>query len=406
VRRRERGFVFAILVLSMVALIACVGLAVDTGYLQLIKSRMQTAADAAAIGGAEEVRVNGPANVVAAADNDAGLNGFTNGQNSVSITVNNPPQSGSYTSDSAAVEVLVSQSVNPLFMGVLGFGSVTVAVRSVARTGSGPNCLYTLDPSASAAFSISNGATLSMACGVMVNSTSATAFKASGGSETTATSIDVVGNYSITNGASVSPTPVAGVAAVNNPLSYLTPPTVGACQYTNESIGSDTVITLPQAVYCGGITIGNGANVTFSGGTYIIKGGGLNFGGGATISGSGVTFYLTSGTGYSYGPVSIGNGVTVTLSAPTTGSYAGVLFYQDPTIASPAASTFEGGSKTVLNGALYFPTSALSYANGAASQYTILVADTISFSGGTTVNANYSSLPYGSPIRGYAVLSE
>jgi hypothetical protein len=43
---------------------------------------------------------------------------------------------------------------------------------------------------------------------------------------------------------------------------------------------------------------------------------------------------------------------------------------------------------------------------GSSSAYTIIVADTVNFSGGATLNNNYSSLPGGSPVKGGAILSE
>ena len=118
---------------SATVLLAIVGLAIDTGYLQFVKTRMQAAADAAAVGGAQEIKLNGAANVVAASMADAALNGFTNGVNSVGVIVNNPPASGSYTSSPTAVEVIVSQNVGTLFMQLLGFASVDVRARAVAR---------------------------------------------------------------------------------------------------------------------------------------------------------------------------------------------------------------------------------------------------------------------------------
>jgi hypothetical protein len=381
------------------------GLAIDVGYLQLVKTRMQTAADAAAIGGVQEIKLNGTTNAVTAAKADASANGFTDNVNSVSVTVNRPPLSGYYTGDRTAVEVIIKQKVNALFLSVLGVQATTVRARSVAHQGPPTSCLYVLDGAASNAFRASNGVNVSIGCGVVVNSTSASAFTASGGATVTAASFAVAGSYSITNGATVSPLPLAGQTAQPDPLAYLTPPPVGGCDHTNFTLGWGTW-TMNQGVYCNGINIANGATVTMSAGTYIIKGGGFTLGGGARITGSGVTIYLTSGSGYSYGPVNIANGVTVQLSAPTTGSYAGVLFYQDPTIASPAASSFAGGSAVVFSGALYFPTSALSYSNGTSGAYTILVSKTISFTGGTTLHADYSSLPAGPPVKGAAVLSE
>ena len=156
---RSRGFVLITVVASTVVLMACIGMTIDAGYLQMIKSRMQTAADAAAVGAVQERKQNGSAHLVDAAKADAALNGFTDGQHSVVITVNTPPASGYYTADATAVEVLISQSVGTLFMSVIGFTSINVSARSVARQGSGSNCIYALDPAASGAFTIQGGAT-------------------------------------------------------------------------------------------------------------------------------------------------------------------------------------------------------------------------------------------------------
>ena len=71
-----------------------------------------------------------------------------------------------------------------------------------------------------------------------------------------------------------------------------------------------------------------------------------------------------------------------------------------------ATSSFSGGASAILNGTLYFPTTGLSYSGGSSSAYTIIVADTVNFSGGATLNNNYSSLPGGSPVKGGATLSE
>jgi len=102
----------------------------------------------------------------------------------------------------------------------------------------------------------------------------------------------------------------------------------------------------------------------------------------------------------------MGGGSTVQLAAPTTGALAGILFFQDRSVVSALVNTFSNGASTTFTGALYFPTTAVSYTGGAAGAYTIVVANTVGFSGGVTVNNNYSSLPGGSPIKGNATLSE
>jgi hypothetical protein len=144
-----------------------------------------------------------------------------------------------------------------------------------------------------------------------------------------------------------------------------------------------------------------------------LAGGGMSLlNGGGTVTGTNVTFYLTTGAkaGYSgansaYGGINIANGVTVNFSAPTTGganSLEGILFFQDSSIpAGSVASYFAGGANMTLNGALYFPTTQLNYSNGINAAYTILVADTLIFTGGATINIsnNYTSLADGSPVQ-------
>ena len=390
----RRGFVMVTMIVSLVILLAFLGLTVDVGYEQYLKVRMQTAADAAALGGARELAASGTSNLVSAAQGDAATNGFTNGQNSVTVTVNNPPSTGYSTTDGTAVEVLISQTVPTFFMQVLGFSSGTVRARSVARTaGGGGTCFFTLDPSMPNAFTVSNGVNVSSSCGIMVDSDSNTALTASGGARLTAPTISVTGKYTVNNGASISPLPTEGVSAAGNPLSSLTPPAVGGCTYTNYSVGGGATVTINPGTYCNGINISNGATVTFNSGTYILKGGGLNVSGGARVTGASVMFYDTYAAGYTYGAISFNNGTTETFTAPTTGSYAGILFFQDPTVVGGAASSFAGGTSANLTGALYFPTTALSFSNGASAAYTIIVADSVSFTGGVTLNNNYSSLP-------------
>lgn len=404
--RKRGGFVLFTLVIAAAVILEFLGLAVDVGYLQLIKGRMQTAADAAAIGGVQENKLNGSANVVSAARADAASNGFLNGTNAVSVTVNSPPLSGYYTGNSTAVEVIITQNVNVLFMSLLGFASLPVTARSVAYQPSGSNCVYALDPSASGAFTVANGINASLGCGLFIESNSASALTASGAAVLNASAVGVVGGAQITNSAVVSPAPATHLAPQSDPLSYLSPPSVGACTQTNFSIASTTAKTIDPGVYCNGISASHASALTMNRGTYIMLGGGFNVIGDATATGTGVTIYLTGNSTYSYAPVNIANGVSVQLSAPTTGTYAGILFYQDPGIASPAASYFRGGATASFSGALYFPTSQLNYTNGIAANYTILVAKTIAFTGGASVNADYSSLPAGSPVRGNAALGE
>jgi hypothetical protein len=101
-----------------------------------------------------------------------------------------------------------------------------------------------------------------------------------------------------------------------------------------------------------------------------------------TASG-GVLIYLTGGA-----TVNIASGASVTLSAQASGSYQGVLFYQDRSMASPGASTFAGGSNMGLTGSLYFPHAAVDVNNGSSATVMAIVADTVNFQGGAHLLAD------------------
>ena len=171
------------------------------------------------------------------------------------------------------------------------------------------------------------------------------------------------------------------------------------------SISGNFAITLQPGLYYGGITVpAANASITFSPGTYILAGGGLSVTGNSTLTGTGVTFYNTTGLG-GYGPINLTGNETANLSAPTSGSMEGILFFQDRTIAKGSSgSTILGNSNSTFNGALYFPTTSLNYiGNSSASGYTLLIADTLSITGNSNLGDNYSSLSNGSPIRSSAL---
>ena len=242
-----------------------------------------------------------------------------------------------------------------------------------------------LDSGAQNALLVNNGANVTMDCGIAVNSTNGTAATITGGAHLTASAISIAGGYVLNGGASASPAPTSGAPSQTDPFSSVAGPTPGACDQTNYQPGWGNW-TLNPGTYCGGIVIANGATASFNPGTYIVKGGGIHFGGGASITGTGVTFYLT-GTNANYGSIVMDNGVNVTLSAPTSGSYPGLLFFQDRSIVSNAVATFAGGSSTVLTGSLYFPTTPVSFSNGAAGTgNTAIVAKQVSFAGGARLN--------------------
>jgi Flp pilus assembly protein TadG len=402
-RGRRSGFVLLTGGLLAVGLIGFLGLAFDVGYLQWTRRRLQIAADSAAVAGAQELLRGSTNNITTAAKNDSALNGATHGVNGVTVTVNHPPASGVYAADNGSVEAIVAQDAPLFFLTVFGASTTTVKARAVARLGSGPNCVYVMDPTKNKAFSLNGAFVINMKCGTMIDSSDAAAMYLNGAIIWNGPS-SVVGGYSTSGAIVLNPAPTTGVGAESDPLAYIPAPAYGPCTQNNFTVTG--VATIQPGVYCNGIKITGASVITVNPGQYVLVGGGLSVGGASVINGTGVSFYLTQDATHPYGPVTIAGASSSSLIAPTTGPMAGILFFQDRTIANPPASTITGATNATFVGALYFPTSALTYAGASNGQYTIIVADTLTYSGAANVDNNYASLPGGSPVKSSVVLSE
>jgi uncharacterized membrane protein len=123
---------------SIVTLAAFAGLAVDSGYMEAVRRRAQTAADSAALSAAFELQRGDRDNMKQAARVDAALNGFVDGQQNTSVAIANPPVAGAYAKNDKAVEAIVTQAVPTSFMRILGASSTTVTARAVALVAERP----------------------------------------------------------------------------------------------------------------------------------------------------------------------------------------------------------------------------------------------------------------------------
>jgi putative Flp pilus-assembly TadE/G-like protein len=191
-----RGQVMVLICLAILTIMGLIGLVADVGSMQARKQEMQTAADSAALAAAQETNYG---DSTAAGQADAASNGFTNGKNGVTVTINNPPKNGPNTGVSGYFEAIVSQPMSTYFLRALGITTITVSARAVASTGNGPDCIYILDPSASAAMNLNGNINLQMSCGLLVDSSSSSGMSVNGNVTITASSIGVVGGY-LSNG--------------------------------------------------------------------------------------------------------------------------------------------------------------------------------------------------------------
>jgi Putative Flp pilus-assembly TadE/G-like len=403
---RTRGQVMVLICVALVAVVGMIAVVADFSFMQHQRNMMQTAADSAATAGAEELNYG---DVVAAGKADAARNGYSDGQSRVTVAINNPPSSGPNASNAAYVEAIVTKPEPTYFLRAFGVSTMTVSARAVAYVGGGPNCIYVLNPTASGALSANGSVNMQSSCGIIVDSSASDALAANGGATVEASSIGVVGGYTSGGSVAFTPTPKTGVVAASDPLAYVRAPTVGSCAQTNFSVSGNTGSSsspyqLYAGTYCGGISIKGTSWLHFNPGTYILAGGGMNVDVNATVTGTGVTFYDTTGLG-GYGGITLKG--TLNFAAPTSGSLAGILFFQDrSTPGSAAGSTINGNASSTLDGAIYFRTTQITYSgNSSVNGYSIVVADQIVINGNSTVGNNYSSLINGSPIKG-TVLAE
>lgn len=316
----------------------------------------------------------------------------------LTLTVNNGPCAlGSASVDpnygnSNYVEAVLSGPVNTFFARMVGIRTIRITVRAEAYD-SPSFCLYTSTSNTGISgpqAMLLNGGTLTANCGIYDDSGASDALTTNSGVTVTSSKFLVHGGWSPNNGGTFSPTPVTGVAATADPLSYLTPPTVsGSC--TTPTINSSR--TLNPGTYCG-FNLNPGITVTLNPGTYIVEGG-VNVDTGSVLTGTGVTLYFTGS-----GQLQMNSGSTATLVAPTSGSLAGVLIWQASSDSN--AMIINGNSSAKFQGAIYAPSAQLTLNSaGNTAAYTVVDVGSIILNAGANfaLNSDYSSLSAGSPLK-------
>ena len=453
---KQSGQVMIGLALAFVVLAGFAGLAIDMGTLRYQKRLQQTAADAAAVAGASNLTYTGWST---AAQTAATQNGFQDGGGlalsncvptaaigTTCVELHNGPldvtfngstiPAGSHPGDPLYVEAIVAKVQPTYFMTVFGIDRQVVVTRAVAtNTGGGPvggnGCIYSLGtPSKQVNFNKAGfGSTgtnyiIGPSCGVVDNGN----FVANGNVSVKMGSIGVGGNVNLPNNstpdcssaqpAGVCPTPVDGMPYSGDPFAGKYPIPAAPAAGTSSTSGGITTYTPGSysAIHVTGNTIFTPGLYYITGGltvnanTNVCAGGTTNFSGAPSFTcteSGGVTFFITNGA-----DVTINGGSNVKMFAPSSGTYGGLLFYQDPL--DTQQLTINGGSNSFFNGAIYAPTADVDFSGTAdfnsGAKYTVVIADQFLVSGGAYVNlaSDFSGLT-GGPLTGalkWAILVE
>ncbi|MBU6423145.1 MAG: hypothetical protein KGQ88_03815, partial [Chloroflexi bacterium] len=148
------------------------------------------------------------------------------------------------------------------------------------------------------------------------------------------------------------------------------------------------VITINPGIYTVPLQAAGGTTILMNSGTYILEAG-INGSGNADVkSNTGGVFIFNTLTNY---PNSTGGdtcqGVKLTgtsatdLNPETSGTYQGLLFYQDP--ACTAQFLIEGTSTMTVSGSIYVPKAQVEVAGSADLNGSQIVADTVKIQSGT-----------------------
>jgi hypothetical protein len=453
---KQSGQVLIGVAFALVVLAGFAGLAIDMGTLRYQKRLQQTAADAAAVAGASNLTYTGwtTAGQTASTQNgfpDGGAADLTNCTPTAAIgttcvwvnhpqdvtfngsTIDGGPHKGANTN---YVEALVAKVQPTYFMRVFGIDREVVLARAVAtNTGGGPvggnGCIYSLGaPSNQVNFNKAGfGSTgtnyiIGPACGVVDNGN----FVANGNVSVKLGSIGVGGAINLPNNstpdctsatpAGVCPTPVTGMPYSGDPFASKYPIPSAPAPGTSSTTGGITTYTPGSfsAIHVTGNTIFSPglyyitSGLTVNASTNVCAGGTTDFSGApnftCTYSG-GVTFFITSNA-----DVTIDGGSNVKMYAPNSGTYEGLLFYQDPL--DTQQLTINGTSNSFFNGAVYAPKADVDFSGTAdfnsGAKYTVIIADQFLVSGGAYVNlaSDFSGLTSG-PLTGalqWAILVE
>jgi Flp pilus assembly protein TadG len=394
--RSERGNAIIICAATLPLVIGAAAIGVDTIQVSLARRQLQRAADSAAIAGAYAKLQNQNINTAVTHDltfnNDVTLSG--------SPTIQNAPTVGPYAGNTRAVRVVLTATRAVPFMHFFTGSSMTVTTEATAMSVyAGQFCMISLETGNVTGVTFSGSTDVNLGCGVVSNSRSATAVSAGGSAHVVASPVAAVGNVPASSAYATGTTLLPWSPAQADPYILVPNPTVPSGCNSPLNVNPNQTRTLGSAdatpagsnVYCfAGADIKGTLNIP-TGAQVIINGGTLAFGSQANVTGSGITFVLTSATAAtdpaSIAQVSMHGNAILNITAPDSGTYSGLVMYQDRR-AQAGDSFINGNSASTFRGGFYFPSRYLTF-NGNTGMHTEciqLVARRLTFTGNSSVN--------------------
>jgi Flp pilus assembly protein TadG len=378
----QRGIVAVIVALAMPVLVGSMGLAAEASYWYVHKRGMQNAADAAAIAAA----TNGTATYAAEAQAVAAQFGFQNGSGNITVTATNPNTATGCATN--CYVVIVADNV-PLFLSKVitgSTGTTALAATSVATSGHAyPYCILALNGNVATDLLSHGGPKASLnGCNIMSDS-SATCTghnlgAAVGDAHVTNNGCGIIQNSNMP----VVKDPYSGLASNipadtcggSFPTNYPQEPTskkgtpLPALNLWGNPISTTTLAWSGNKIVCGDQQLLGNIDISApSNAVLVIENGQLDTNGFTlqSTSGSGLTIVFTGSNNNTSLHIPSGGG-TLDIAAPTSGTWHGMVLYQDPNLSDTGTTpgnldiSAAGNSPTWdLTGMVYLPHSNVTF---------------------------------------------
>ena len=394
----RRGNVLAIVAAAMPLIIGGAGLATDTIQWTLWKRQLQRAADSAAVAGVydREATSGSTSTASAAVDRDLTLNLHTYYGLKTGYPVTTFPANSGVLNNQVSVTLAIQRrlSFSSFFMSTPP--TITASATAAAIPAGGDACVEALENNASKTGITNSGSTTIYmpSCVMHSNSPSTNSASAGGSSSVTALAIAAVGgiqqsnNFHVTAYRPYSP-------PLSDPLASVTPASSDMHCTPSALAWNTNFASLPAGTNCFSslsVQSNKTLNVPANFGPIYINGGNVDFQG--TFNCTGCTIVLTnisSASNATIGTVSSNAQAANNITAPTSGTYKGISIYQDRrAVDCNGCNKLNGGSSSMITGALYFPSQELWYNGGGVGNATctMIVARRIVFTG----NSNFKGL--------------
>jgi Flp pilus assembly protein TadG len=415
--RDKRGNALVIAAASLPLVLGSAGLASDTIEWALWKRQLQRAADSAAMAGVyakvhSETAAGAPTYTAAVTADLAHNNhvGITTAVMSIS-----PPPNGAFSADDMAVRVTLAVQMKLSFSSL--FLSTPPTIRATATATivpSGQYCVVSLENTLVTGINATGSTNVNLGCGMITNSASQNAAVATGSSNVVASPIAAVGGIPASNnwgaGTTLQPFSANQADPFNDPNGRtVNPPTGVSCSGADVNIANNQTQnfgTNVDSVTCmTSLTI---AGTTTLRGTIYIDGGNVRIGTQANVTCDQCTIVMSN---HDNSPTAtIGNFEVVGSpqmhwTAPTSGTYAGLLIYQDRRAIDQSDTNHQnflrGSSSSYFEGAFYFPKQQLEFSGttGMNTQCLQLVSRRVVFTGNSAIS---NTCPAGSGARSFA----